>query len=309
MAKVLVVGASGYIGEGVARAFRRAGYRVYGVVRKHDPKVWEHLLRNEITPVQGDLGSPEKYKDIIKECSIFVDAIYDKASSPVFLDYLKKEKAHTIENYKSLYIMTSGIMTYYPGEADLEYGLPPKDESQDPPAKDEIEMVPKKKFENTVLTTTELRTVVIRPGFVYGGHGGVIMPMFFGIDVTAPKLVIHGRRDKRWSWVHVDDLGEAYVKVAKAGSIVNNQIFNIAAPDNPTFEDLKVTCARTAGWKGTEIVQEPLPADAFRQKNWETNVIINAQKAYDLLGWKPSHIGVLNEVDLYYASWKASQGK
>lgn len=33
----------------------------------------------------------------------------------------------------------------------------------------------------------------------------------------------------RWSWVHVDDLGEAYVKVAKAGSVVDNQVFNIAA--------------------------------------------------------------------------------
>jgi nucleoside-diphosphate-sugar epimerase len=48
---VLVVGAAGYIGDGVARAFRRAGYLTYGVIR--DEKQREHLVRNEIIPVIG----------------------------------------------------------------------------------------------------------------------------------------------------------------------------------------------------------------------------------------------------------------
>jgi NAD(P)-dependent dehydrogenase (short-subunit alcohol dehydrogenase family) len=51
MPAVLVVGAGGYIGDGVARAFRRAGYQTYGVIRHEKQK--EHLLRNEITPVIG----------------------------------------------------------------------------------------------------------------------------------------------------------------------------------------------------------------------------------------------------------------
>lgn len=86
----------------------------------------------------------------------------------------------------------------------------------------------------------------------------------------------------------------------------------------------------------------PLGEHQQRQKNWETNVIINPQKvpflsfhlfsflefqipfscpffvlfqfcndslkAHDLLGWKPLHVGVLNEVDTYYATWKACKG-
>ena len=48
---VLVFGAVGYIGEGIAKAFRRNGYKVYGVLRDESKK--EHLLRNEIIPVIG----------------------------------------------------------------------------------------------------------------------------------------------------------------------------------------------------------------------------------------------------------------
>ena len=46
---VLVIGATGYIGEGIAKAFRRFGYKVYGVTR--DEKKKDQLLRNEIIPV------------------------------------------------------------------------------------------------------------------------------------------------------------------------------------------------------------------------------------------------------------------
>jgi hypothetical protein len=57
-------------------------------------------------------------------------------------------------------------MTYYPGF--FEDSLLPKDETFEPHPTDQHEMIPKKKFEDEVLGSTELRTVVIRPGFVYG---------------------------------------------------------------------------------------------------------------------------------------------
>ncbi len=53
-------------------------------------------------------------------------------------------------------------------------------------------------------------------------------------------LNILGSRTKRWSWVHINDLGEAYVAVAKAGRTVDGQVFNIASYHAPTFEELMV---------------------------------------------------------------------
>lgn len=72
-------------------------------------------------------------------------------------------------------------------------------------------------FENHVLATSSsaLKTTVVRPGFVYGGQGGFVADLFY-----SEPLVIQGRRDMRWSWVHVDDLAEGYVAIGRAPRIV-----------------------------------------------------------------------------------------
>jgi uncharacterized protein YbjT (DUF2867 family) len=72
-------------------------------------------------------------------------------------------------------------------------------------------------FENHVLATSSesLKTTVVRPGFVYGGQGGFVADLFY-----SEPLVIQGRRDMRWSWVHVDDLGEGYVAIGRAPRVV-----------------------------------------------------------------------------------------
>ena len=49
--KVLVTGATGYIGGAAARALRRAGHVVHGLVRSSDKEA--ELLRSEIIPVRG----------------------------------------------------------------------------------------------------------------------------------------------------------------------------------------------------------------------------------------------------------------
>lgn len=40
-------------------------------------------------------------------------------------------------------------------------------------------------------------------------------------------LELFGSGDKRWSWVHVDDLSEGYLKIAQAGPSVDHQVFNL----------------------------------------------------------------------------------
>lgn len=51
---VLVTGANGYIGNAVAKAFCRAGWKVYGLVRRQE--LAGDLARHEIFPL---IGSPD----------------------------------------------------------------------------------------------------------------------------------------------------------------------------------------------------------------------------------------------------------
>jgi len=288
--KVLVFGAGGYIGEGVAAAFRRQGYIVYGVIRNE--KKSSQLLKREIIPVIGDQNNLEALKTHIEQSAIVVDAIGMNSLSAKTLEYILQIKSST-PSHRPLYIFTSGIMTYGPDHPGLV------DETTAPNIVDTV-MKERKEFEDKVLSVKSIRAVVVRPGFVYGGQGGPIADWFFDIK-NGDELVLIGRKEKRWSWVHVDDLGEAYVNVAKAGTIVDGQLFNVAEPHGPTYEELKFNGARVAGWKDGKVKHIPIVEEL---KHVEPTVLINPQKAWDLLHWKPSHLGILNEMELYYHSWK-----
>jgi len=292
---VLVIGAGGYIGEAVAVAFRRAGFKVYGLLR--DEKKAKRLTCSEIIPVIGSQADVPKYQHLLSEVSVIVDAIGMNDFSEKFLEVVIQANSHKAEIYRPLFIFTSGIMTY--GNASTGYVTEltvPKPMFPD--------MEVRRIFEEKVVQTKSINTVVVRPGYVYGGHGGGIADMFFGVKQNE-DLVLLGSKDKRWSWVHVDDLGDAYVKIGQKGNTLKGQLFNLSAVDNPNFEELRVAMAKATGWNG-KVKFEEVPKGSSVQ-SWEATVLINPQKAIDLLNWQPRHIGYLNEMDIYYRSWKAGK--
>jgi fibrillarin-like rRNA methylase len=59
----------------VAKGFRRAGYRVYALVRSQ--KHANELLKNEVIPVIGDQGKPETYREYVKQAAVVVDNVGD----------------------------------------------------------------------------------------------------------------------------------------------------------------------------------------------------------------------------------------
>jgi len=297
MAKVVVVGVTGYIGKGVALAFRRAGYKVYGVVR--DVKKANKLIQDEIIPIIGDISKPDAYQETLASCSIIIDAVGFGKHSQSFFEYVASLHSHKLPGYKTLYIFTSGIMTY--GVASTSF----VDETTEPkPIEKDVQE--RKQFEDLVLKNTTLRNVVLRPGFVYGGQGGFVADVLFNIK-PEQDIVAHGSPDKRWSWVHVDDLGDAYVRVAQKGSVVDGQLFNIAALDNPTYNEIRLALAKVSGWKGKEIKYEPIDNAPVDVKIWEATVKINPSKARNVLGWVPSHLSFLDEIDIFYQTWKLAK--
>lgn len=113
---VFVIGAGGYIGKGVALAFRRAGYRVYGLVRNE--KYSNDLLQQEIEPiVTPSFDDLESLTDVLTSCSIIIDAVgYNAKLSPNLLETAVKignlrTQDGKLPHYAPLYIFTSGIMT------------------------------------------------------------------------------------------------------------------------------------------------------------------------------------------------------
>jgi len=57
-------------------------------------------------------------------------------------------------------------------------------------------------------------------------------------QLTLIHVVCARLQDKRWSWVHVDDLAQAYVRAAQNRGAATGQIFDVGEPHGPQFEEL-----------------------------------------------------------------------
>jgi len=70
--QVFVLGAGGYIGHHVAKALRREGYRVYGLLRNKQQGA--ELAKFEVIPVYGDISDLKSYSKYLDQCLNIVDA-------------------------------------------------------------------------------------------------------------------------------------------------------------------------------------------------------------------------------------------
>src|SRR6266480_1395713 len=279
--QVFVTGATGYIGFAVAAALRRAGHRVRGLVRSEAKA--RRLVQHEIEPVIGDLADPKTYLEVASDCTLLVNTAFDYSADGVAKD-------------KTL-LFTSGAWVYGDtGDRMVDETTPPNPTKLVAwrPAHEQLE-----------LQAAGVRGLVIRPGDVYGGAGGLTGQWFAGPSTGKPPLVVGDGRN-RAPMVHIDDLADAYVRVAESG--LAGEIFNVNDHSRFTVLEMATAAARAAGYKG-EVRPTPLPearktlgdfADALALSQH-----IDARKAARLLGWQPRHDGFLDDADVYYRAWKA----
>ncbi|KAL6068134.1 Epimerase domain-containing protein [Balamuthia mandrillaris] len=289
---VFVAGANGFIGGAVARAFRREGYRVYGLVR--NPQKTNDLLKDEILPVIGDMSDANIYKDAIQKCSIIVDCVGGEEFNETLFETVVASSEPPA--FAKTYIYTSGLLVYGHSEALLDENSPCRFEAD----------AKRAAFDQRVIGEERVRGIVMRPGFLYGRSGSYSSMFRPPSSLQDQKLVIRGNKNKRWSWIHVDDLCRAYVLAAVHSYKAKGQIFNVVDHSAPTFEELFLAFAKAEGWKG-EIEYQAEPGDDFVGLYCEMTCVAHPKKLEDVLGWTPKHVGLIPEVDLYVAALKAHQ--
>jgi nucleoside-diphosphate-sugar epimerase len=187
----------------------------------------------------------------------------------------------------------------------------PLDETTEPqPSAGNPHGLPRKIFEERVMAE---RGEVVRPGWVYGGTGGPYITLFFGqVNALTSTVTLKGRPDKRYSWVHVEDLATAFqllIDAPEPGRFAG-QLFNFVGNDSPSYEEILLSAALAAGIPAEEIklVREDLAADDW-MNTLETRVVCNNKKAREWLGWKIRPASFLPEMYLYYAAWVSSNKK
>lgn len=288
--RVLLTGASGYIGSAVAEALRAGGHEVIGVARSEDAA--RRLEERGIKARRGDLYDEASIGRAARDVDAVVHAASTGGTDMAQTDAAAvKEIVAALEGTGNPFVYTSGLWVYgNTGEhvADEESALNPTPLVAWRPA-----------VEQFVLAAAErgVRSSVIRPGMVYGRGGGSPGEM---VDAGRKKGVVRivGTGENRWSLVHVDDLADLYVLVlerAEAGSMWLAAV-GAAVP----VREIAEAASRAAGLDGTV---HAWPLDAARQTlgAYADALVLDQQitgrKAMNVLGWTPRAPSIFEDLE------------
>lgn len=290
--QVFLTGATGYIGSAVLDAMIKGGHRVTALAR--DPAKAERLLAKGATPIIGELGLPKTYVDAVKAAEAVVHAAMESSPRGIAKDQAALEtmlgaqtEASQADGKSRVFVYTSGVWVLGRTMMSAEEDAP-----LDPPA--HVEWRPA--HEEMVLSafSASLRTVVVRPGVVYGGGRGIVADLIK--DALNGLIRVVGPGKNRWPCIYDHDLGDLYARIiespAAAGIIhatdeaderVMEIVEAIAAqvPQRPDIRHMPMTEAR----KKLGTYADALALD---QK-------VRSPKAR-ALGWAPTQTGVVNSV-------------
>ena len=147
-------------------------------------------------------------------------------------------------------------------------------------------------------TYSSIRSVVLRPGMVFGHKGGWqvlhLLERARGLQIV-PYI---GKGENIWSTVHVDDLADLYVLALEQGS--PGSLFN-AASGEVSAKALAEAVSRSAGLGGkTEswTMEQALKVwGSVVARIVATNSRVAGTRARQELGWNPQGPSILDDVE------------
>ena len=298
--KVLVTGASGYIGGSVATALLAAGHRVVGLVRS-DERAAEVRARG-IEPLLGTLDDAGLLADAARAADAVINAA--NADHRGAVEAILKGLAGT----EKAFLHTSGSSIV----ADLAAGeRSDQVYDEDTPVHPLPGRAARVALNDTVLAAARagVRAVVLCPSLIYGPGRGV-----HASSIQVPWLIAlakkHGvprhigRGENIWSNVHIDDLVDLYLLALDKAP--PGAFYYVANGEN----SMREACQAIGRMLGLGERTAPMTiADAAAEwgegaANYTmgSNSRVRAVRARRELGWAPHRRSLLEDIE--YGSYK-----
>ncbi|KAI9151406.1 hypothetical protein HJFPF1_08608 [Paramyrothecium foliicola] len=317
---VLVIGSNGYIGSAVCRAFVRAGWHTYGLIRR--PQGAATFAAQEILPVVGSLADFSWLDGFLNTAGGSVDVIVGCVEPPDYAKYYTEAlqvfrriaQASAKHGVKPLVLWSSGCKDYGTGPVDGTPGLAPHTEESPLNGPDLIK--PRTEYSLRVLEHHDFfDAAVLRPTNVYGYSSSYYGTLFTyaekarvagtqtlqlaGID---PRSIMHA--------MHVDDCGEAYVALAEypERAQVHGQCFNISSGEYSTAGSVLQALGEEYGFPGgAEFIESTRAEDQpsfdvainFGFSQW-----VGSDKIRKLTGWTDRRLPLTENLHVYRLAYE-----
>ncbi|EIW81198.1 NAD(P)-binding protein [Coniophora puteana RWD-64-598 SS2] len=301
--KVLVTGATGFVGFPVCKALSRAGHIVYGAARTTEKA--KELAAEEIIPVIGDSSDTSAFIALVPTLDVVIDVFAgaDGTHGPLFRTVRASAQATRPPGAPKLaYIITGG--TWVHGDDRKEVV------SDTSPLANPIELTAwRVSVEREVLEDTVLKGIAVRPSLVYGRSGSLFSDLFRRASEAAlqpgGRFVWPGSVGGRIATVHTDDLADLYVRVAERAQILGGLVFDGANQSTESVDDLLAKLVEVTGAHGFDYKE---PSNAF-ERAIATTTLLRPYTGRALVDWVPRKASVVDGLTTYYAAWQANLGQ
>jgi len=273
---------------------------VTGIVRHPEQPRLNVLRMQEVTLLTGDVCEPATYHAELARSDVTIHTMLDK-KRPFETDRALFAALQSLppRTARPRFIYTTGCSIF--GKVPVAV----MDERTEP--NPEHPLAFRRGLEREALALDNVRTVVLRPGFMFGNDGFNSVSADWFAMAEEGDAVFRGDRERGWSWIHIADLAEAYRLVVEADeSAVDGEIFHLGDENRPRSVDVMRACLDAAGYQGELRFDQPMKGDNI--STWfNQNEFITSQKARERLGWRTRHDGIIESAKPVYESWRAAQ--
>src|ERR1700674_5828781 len=197
--RIFLTGATGYIGGSVLDALVRAGHVVTALVRDNEKAA--RVAARGGQPIIGNLADPESYRAGADGQDGYVHAAFETIMAAA----KRPRTSGATAAHTRFVIYTSGVWVL---------GRTSEPATEDAPVNPISIVSWRPDHEDYILAARGdgLRTIVVRPGVVYGGSEGIVGDMFKAASNGLVRVV--GDGNNHWPLVYERDLADLYVRLA-----------------------------------------------------------------------------------------------
>ena len=227
--KVLVTGATGFVGPAVANAIVDAGHELRVLERKRG--AWSKAGIRCQEAAEGDMTDPDSLRRAVAGRDVVVHLVAIRQGRP------EQFRRIMIEGTRSLIAAAkeAGVKRFV-----LMSALGTSEET-----KDLVPYYNAKWTQEQDLEAAGLEYVIFRPSFVFARDGG-ILPTFRKLARVAPVTPITGKGTQRIQPIWIDDVA-AYFAAAVDKPEAANRTFELGGPDAVSWNEFWVRLKRALG--------------------------------------------------------------
>lgn len=305
--RIFLTGATGYIGGGVLDALLRGGHQVTALVRDNEKAT--RIAERGAHPVVGNLAEPESYRAAAAAQDGYVHTALDTASGRaasvdrMALDMLiaaaKRPRTTGAAVPATRFIIyTSGVWVLGPTAEPA---------GEDAPLNPVAHVSWRPEHEQLVLNaaTDHLRTIVVRPGVVYGGGGGMVGDLFKAASNGLVRVV--GDGNNHWPLIYERDLADLYSRLAVREDATGVYHANDEGDErvNDIVEAIAPHVALRPDVRHVPIEEARAKMGSYADA-WSLDQVVRSPRAR-ALGWMPGLRSVSGNAARLLGEWRAAR--